>query len=322
MNLVDIEQKCNEMNSLKHQLEAKQAEIQKLEIKDKKKREEFQFLKAIAKLSGETYEDRYGPDELEKAKKDAEDYQKGIEKLEQEILQGLKKVTFPFSHEEVPKTGTKTPITFKGDPCNNAVRLIASILSSDVPLKLDNVELYPDKVVVANAQNLNQVAKALEALQSNIGRLARIALKEEDPSVEEIANYFYESPYRDIWEAIKGSKKITNQDLYSYLGLETPQEQKRVRNFFTNVEIALKDKHPFIRVSKGTYELNFLGSLVWKRYQDKYLKGKEIVKETQQEATVETAIKKKEGKPPKPTLNSYLNNNNKVKEVIYGKEVS
>ena len=320
MKLSDIEQKCGEINSLKQQLKAKQTEIHKLEIKAKKKSEEVQFLKTIAKLGDEAYEGEKGVDELKKAKTEAEVCQKKIEKLEKEVLEGLKNVSFSFSRE-LPKVDKKTPITFKGDPCNNAIRLIASTLSSDVPLKLDNVELYGDKVVVANAQNLTQVAKALETLQNNIGRLARIALEEKDPIVEDVANYFYKSSYRDVWEGIEGKKRISNQDLYSHLDLKTSQERKRVRNFFTVAENALKERFPFIRVSTGTYELNFLGSLVWRRYQDKYLRGKQIAEKTSQEASVEIPIKKKEEKPRKSTLNQYLSND-EIKKVIYGKEVN
>ena len=320
MKLSDIEEKCEEINSLRQQLEAKQAEIKKLEVKAKEKSEEVRFLKTIAKLSDEAYEAEEGIGELVEAKTEVEVFQKKIEKIRNEVLEGLKNVSFSFS-KELPKVDKKTTINFKGNPCNNAVRLIASILSLDVPLKLDNVELYGDKVVVANAQDLDQVSRALEVLQSNIGRLARIALEEQDPIVEKIADYFYKSSYRDIWEAIKGRKRIANKDLYSYLGLETSQKRKRVRNFFTVAENALTEEFPFIRVSTGTYELNFLGSLVWRRYQDKYLKGKQIAEKTSQEASVEIPIKKKEGKPRKSTLNQYLSND-EIKKVIYGKEVN
>ncbi len=320
MKLSDIEEKCEEINSLKQQLKVKQNEIYEFEIKAKKRSEEVQYLKTIAKLSDEAYEGEKGVDELEKVKKEAEVFQKKIEKLEKEVLEGLKNVSFSLS-SELPKVDKKTSITFKGNPCDNAVRLIASILSLDIPLKLDNVELHGDKVVVTNAKDLTEIAKVLEALQSNIGRLARIALEEKDPIVEDVADYFYDSPYRDIWEAIKGSKRITNQDLYSHLGLETTKGQKRVRNFFTNAENVLKEKFPFIRVSTGTYELSFLGSLVWVRYQDKYLKGKQTAKKSKQEVSVEIPVEKKEEKPRKSTLNQYLNNN-EIKKVIYGKEVN
>lgn len=319
MNLSDIEGKCQEINSLRQQFEAKQAEIQKLKIKAKKQSEEVQFLKTIAKLKGETYEAEKGLNELGKAQKEAEGYQKEIEKIENEILEGLKKVSFNFS-DGVPKVDKKTTINFEGDPCNNAVKLISSILNSDIPLKLDNVELYGDKVVVINAHNLSEVAKALESLQNNIGRIARTALEEQDPAVEKVAKYFYKSSYRDIWEAIKGRKKFTNQNLYSLLDLKTSQERKKVRNFFTNAEKNLKDEYPFIELSRGTHGFNFFGSLVWRRYQDRYLRGKEDEEETQQEVSVATPTEKKEEKPHKPTLNKYLSNN-EIKKTIYGREV-
>ena len=319
MNLLEIEQKCGEINSLKQQFEAKQAEIPKLEIKAKKKSEEVRFLETITKLSGETYEGEKGLNELEKAQNEAEGYQREIGKLEKEVLEGLKDVSFNFSREVPPKVDKKTPINFEGNPCDNAVRFIASILSSDLPLKLDNVELYGDKVIVIGAQNLTQVTKALQALHNNIGRLARIALEEKDPVVEEIASYFHKSSFRDIWEAIEGRKKISNQDLYNNLSLKTAKERKRVRNFFTVAEKALKDDFPFYHVSTGTYELNLLGSLVWRRYKDLYLQDRKIEKKAQQGVPVETPVKKKEEKPRKSTLNRYLSNDD-IKKVIYGKE--
>lgn len=320
MKLSEIEKKCEEISLLKQQLKAKQAEIQKLEVKVKKKSEEVGFLETLAELSGEAYEAEKGADEVEKAEKEAEAYQDEIGELEKEVLEGLRDVSFSFSRE-IPKLDEKTTINFEGDPCDNAVRLIATILGSDVPLKLDNIELYGDKVVVANSQTLTQVAEALKTLQVNIGRLARIALEEQDPIVEEIVDYFYKSSYRDIWEAIEGRKRISNQDLYSFLSLETPQERKRVRNFFTHAENTLEEKFPFIRVSAGTYELNFLGSLVWRRYQDRHLKGKGIAEKTQQEVYVESSAKEKERKPRKSSLNQYLSND-KIKNVIYGEEVN
>lgn len=321
MRLAEIEHKCEEIESTKQHLEAKRAELRKLEAEAKEKTREAQILEEIAKLRGERYEGERELEELEKVQKDVEDYQEKIKKLEQEAYEGLKDVAFDIPLE-VPKVDSEgsSIIKFEGDPCNFAVRFIASTLSSDIPLELDKMELHPDKIVVTNVKEPAHVIGRLKILRDNIGRLARIALQEKDPDVEKIADYLYGSDYREIWEAVKGKKRVSYSDLFSELGLETSQEKKRVRNFFTNLEQILKDKFPFIRVSPGVYELAFFGSLVWKRYFDKYLAGKEIMKEPHREVAVEPSVKKEE-KPEMPSLNKFLSSN-EIKEVIYGKEVS
>ena len=321
MDLVEIERKCEEINSAKKQLEAKRAELQRLESDAKKKTKEAQMLEEIAKLRGEKYEGEHELEELKKVREDLEDYQKRIRKLEQEVFEGLKDVTFPIPLE-LPKVDSdgRSIMNFEGSPSNYAVKFIASTLSSDVPLKLDRTELHPDKIIVVNVKEPVQAVERLRVLRSNISRLARIALKEKDPDVEEIADYLHGSDYRQIWETVKGRKKITYDDLSSELGVKTSKERHRVRNFFTNLEHHLKNKFPFIRISAGVYELSFFGSLVWKRYCDKYLEEKETAKESYREVSVEETVKREE-KPETSTLNKYLSNN-EIKEVIYGKEVS
>lgn len=321
MRFAEIEHKCEEIKSAKQQLEAKQAELRKLESEAKEKTKEAQILEEIAKLRGEKYEGERELEELEKVRKYVEDYQEKIKKLEQEAYEGLKDVAFDIPLE-VPKVDSegRSIIKFEGDPCNSAVRFIASTLSSDIPLELDKTELHPDKIVVTNVKEPAHVIERLKILRSNIGRLARIALQEKDPDVEEIADYLHGSDYRELWEAVKGRKRVSYGDLSSELGLTMSKGKKRVRNFFTNLEHILKDKFPFIRVSPGVYELAFFGSLVWKRYYDKYLAEKEIAEDLHCEAVVETPVKKEE-KPEISSLNKYLSSN-EIKEVIYGKEVS
>lgn len=321
MNLAEIEHKCEEVNSIKQQFEAKQSELRELELEAKKKTKEVQILEEIAKLRGSTYESEHESEDLKKARDDVKNYQERIKKLEQEILKELTNVTFPIPLE-LPKIESdgRSIINFEGPPCNRAVEFIASTLNSDVPLELDKTELHSDKIIVTNVKEQTQVVEKLKTLRSNIGRLARIALEEEDPDVEETADYLFGSNYREIWETLKGRKKITYNDLFSELGLKTSREQKRIRNFFTNLEHLLKDKFPFIRVSRGVYELAFFGSLVWKRYCDKYIAGKEIAKESHPEVLSETTLKKEE-KPEPSTLNKYLSND-EVKRVIYGQEVN
>jgi len=321
MRFAEIERICEEIDSTKQELEAKRAELQKLESEATKKTKEAQMLEEIAKLRGKKYEGEPELEELKKAKKDVEDYQEKIKELERGVFEGLKDLAFDIPLE-VPRVDSdeRSIIKFEGDPCNYAVRFIASTLSSGIPLELDKTELHPDKIVVTNVKEPIQVVERLKILRSNIGRLAWIALQEKDPDIEEIADYLHGSNYREIWETVKGRRMITYNDLFFELSLKTSEEQRRIRNFFTNLEHLLKDKFPFIRVSPGVYELAFFGSLVWKRYCDKYLAEEGIAEDLRREAVVESPVKK-EKKPEIASLNKYLSSN-EVKEIIYGKEVS
>lgn len=321
MKFAEIDHKCEELNSARQQLEEKRAALQKLEFEAKEKTKETQMLEEIAKLRGEEYEGEHELEELKEVRADIKEHQKRIEKLEQEIFEGLKDVSFPIPLElpRVDSNGRST-ISFEGPPSNYAVEFIASVLGSDTPLELDRTELHSDKIIVTSVKDPVQVVERLKVLHNNISRLARIALEEEDRDVEEVADYLHGSDYRQFWEIIKGTKKITYDDLASELGVKTSKERHRVRNFFTNLEHQLKDKFPFIRISPGVYELSFFGSLVWKRYCDKHLPEKEIAKEVPRKGAVEETVKKEE-KPEASTLNKYLSNN-EIKEVIYGKEVN
>lgn len=322
MRLTEIDQKCEEIESTRKQLEVKLAELQKLKSEAKEKNKEAQMLKEIAKLRGVGYEVGRELEDLEKARKAVEDYRKKIKKLEREVYKGLKDITFEIPLE-IPKVGSegKSIIKFEGEPCNYAVGFIASTLNSDIPLELDKTQIHPDKIVVTNVKDVAHVIERLKILRSNIGRLARIALQEKDPNVEEMADYLHESGGREIWEAIKGRKKISYTELFSDLALSESKDKKRVRNFFTNLKQLLKEKCPFMRVAPGVYELTFFGSLVWKRYNDKY-PAESIMKEPLPQTVVETTVKKEEKKKAEmPSLNKYLSNN-EIKEIIYGKEVS
>ena len=323
MKLTEIEQKCEQMNSIQKQLDGKRAELQRLEIEEKKAREDFQVQRMMAEIRGEKYEGKCELEELKKVKNEIEGFSENVARLEKEILQGLKELAIDVLPKNIPEPNSEKKVTlnFEGNPCDNAVKFITSLLSLDIPLVLDNVLLHPNKVVVTNIRDRIEVAKALQAFQVNIKRLACVALKENDPDVEEVAKHFHESPYRDIWEAIRGRKVVSNQDMYNQMNLKTSEEKKRIRNFFTNTKDALKDKYPFIRLQEGNYELNFLGLLAWKRYQDEYLKKEEIMREEKQEVPQEKPVgNDRERRPEKSTLNNFLNSD-KIKETIYGKKV-
>jgi len=322
VKLIEIEHKCKEIESTKRQLEEKLTELRKLESKAKEKTKEAQLLEEIAKLRGEDYEGEFELEELTQIRKGVKSYQDKIENLEQEAYEGLKDVAFDIPLE-VPKVDSqgRSIIKFGGEPCSCAVGFVASTLGSDAPLELDKTELHSDKIVINNVVEPAQVIERLKILRSNISRLARIALQEKDLGVEEVADYLHGSDYREVWEAIKGRKRVSYSDLFSELGLTMSKEKRKVRNFFTNLEHLLKDKFPFIRVSPGVYELGFFGSLVWKRYCDKYHLEKETAKELRHEAVVKAPVKKEEKASKMSSLNKYLGSD-EVKEVIYGKEVS
>lgn len=319
MEFAEIDQKCKELDSKRQELGKKRAMLQKLETEAKKKTREAQILEEIAKLRGIEYKGEPELEELKKVKMDIENCQKRIDQFEHELFEGLKNVKFPIPLE-LPKidSNERSVINFEGSPNNSAVNFLATILSSDVPLILDRTELHPDKIVVSNVREPFQVVERLKVLQRNISRLAQSSLG-KDPDVENTADYIHESRYRQIWEIIRGRKKITYDDLYSELNPKTSKERKKVRNFFTNLEISLKDKFPFIRLEPGVYELAFFGSLVWNRYQDKYPSEKEITEDLPSEELVGKPINQKEKEAP--TLNKYLGKN-EIKDVIYGKEAN
>lgn len=316
MELAEINQKCEEVNSIRQELKAKREKLQNLKIEEIEKTREVQMLEEIAKLRGEEYQGENEKQELTKAKMEVTDCQKRVEKLEHEIFEGLKNVTFPIPLT-LPKIDSngRSSINFEGSPNNYAVKFIASVLNADVPLELDRTELHPDKIIMSNVREPIQVVNRLKALRNNISRLAKIVLNEKDPDVEDVADYLQGSNYRQIWEIIRGRKKITYDDLFSEMNLTTSKEHKKIRNFFTNLENSLKDKFPFIRLSPGVYELTFFGSLVWKRYHDKYHPKIELVEDLPSEKAAEEPVKRKEA----PTLNNYTEN--EIKDIMYGKEV-
>lgn len=321
MKFTEVEQKCEKLESSRKQLEAQLDNLSKLENEAKERNKEIQMLREIAKIRGEEFTEEGGLEELENARKAVEALQKEIEKIEQEIYQGLKDVAFPIPLE-VPKPDPdgKCNIIFQEGPYNHTVRFLASTMNSDVPLELDKVQLYPDKVIITGVKDPPHVIERLKILRSNICRLAQIALQENDPDVEEVAEYLHGSDYRELWEIISGKKRISYDEMYTKLSISNPKEKKRVRNFFTNLEQLLKDKCPFLRVESGVYELTFFGSLVWKRYRDRY-PTKSIVEKPQQETVTETPVEKEEKKKVSVlSLNKYLSKEDK--EIIYGKEIS
>jgi len=319
LKLTEIEEKCKNLESFRKQREQQRANLKKLELEAKEKDKEAQMLREIAIMRGEEPPAEPRLKELEKVREDIEAFENEVKKSEKEVYEGMKDITLPIP-QEIPKvdSGGNSTIVFEGGPYNYAVKFIATTMSSDVPLELDKTQLHPDKIVVTNVKESPQVIERLRILRNNLGRLARIALKLEDSDVEDVVEYLDKSEYRDLWEAIKGRKRISYEEIYSDLNISEAKDKKRVRNFFTNLEQQLNDKFPFIRIDSGVYELSFFGSLVWKRYCDKYAPRGASVKEAPDTLIKRENKKEETKKTSMPSLNKYLSKEDK--ELIYGKE--
>jgi len=319
--LSEIEEKCGKIESARKQIEQQLSNLEKLELEATRRNKEAQILREIARIRGEEPQAEPGLDELEKTRETKETLEIEVKNMEIEVLEGMKDITLPIP-KEIPKvepSGNATMI-FEGGPYHNSVKFIASTMNVDVPMELDKTQLHPDKVIVTNVKDSAGVIERLIVLRNNLGRLARIALQEEDADVKDVVDYLYKSDCRDLWEATKGRKKISYDMVFSELGITDAKGKKRVRNFFTNLEQQLKDKFPFLRIDAGSYELSFFGSLVWKRYNDVY-PLKNIPKVTIPETAITSEPKKEEvKKSATPSLNKYLSN--EERELIYGKEGS
>ncbi len=320
MKLTEMEEKCKNIEKFRKEREQQLASLKGLELEAKRKSKEAQMLKEIAKIRGEEPPEEPKLEEHEKAKEAAESLENEVKKLESEVYEGMKHITFPIP-QEIPKVDPRgnSTIFLEEGPYNYAVKFIAATISSDVPLELDKTQFHPDKIVVTNVKDAPSVIDRLTLLRNNFGRLGKIALQEQDPDVEEVVEYLRKSEYRELWEAIKGRKRISYNEIFSDLNISAAKDRKRVRNFFTNLKKQLEDKFPFIPVASGIYELSFFGSLVWKRYTDKYpLENFEVALH---EEAVKPETKKEEAEMAAlPSLNKYLSNEDR--ELIYGKEGS
>lgn len=326
MNLTEIETKSRELYSVKDEIKLKQSELQKLEAKTQKLKEASQVLSILARVRGEKSEDEYESDELKKTQLEIKELMATRERLEKEILHGLKdlKISIPHSIPEINPENQAT-LCLEGETCESAISFITSLLDSEKPLKLDNVILHADKILVTNVREPIDVAKSLETFVLNMKRLARVTLRENVPEVEVLSKYLYECPYRDIWEVAKDSAKVTYQELYSRLDAKTDIDKKRIRNFFTNSKITLKNNYPFIHLRVGDYQLNFLGLLARKRYEQDYIQEKRVdIKTAEEHLSKKDNTQKQEAQNKKSreksTLNSFLSND-RIRNTIYGKKV-
>jgi hypothetical protein len=325
MKISEIEIKCKQLTSEISQLKVRYSELEKVRLDEERAKEDFEIKKGLAEIKGEPYEESFKNEQLEKLETEIKDTQANISNQEKQILDGLKEVNIDVLSDMVPQPDEekKIKIDFEKNTLDSATGFISTLLNSTVPLKLDNVLLYPNKIIISNVER-KDVIPALKIFQENVRRIARVSLKEADSEVEETAKYLHESPYRDVWEAINGRKTFTYQELYSSLQIsENSDEKTRVRNFFTNTKIVLKDKYLFNSQDKGNYELNFFGELVWKTYQLRYIKNNKPAdaENTQQKVEVEKNVDQNEkSKKPTSTLNNFMDNK-KIQETIYGKGI-
>ena len=207
MSMENLEQKCNELFSLKQELEDNKIQYKVLNTEVEKKTKEIQILMEIAKIRGEEFEDYEESKEIINTKNDIERLQKTINDIETNILEDLKNITFDIPIE-IPKLDINniSVINFVKGPYNGIIKYISSILNTDIPIKIDRILLHPDKIIVTNIEDVIQIIDNLKILKNNIGRIAKILLNEEDKDVEDATNYIYTSAYKDIWELINGRK--------------------------------------------------------------------------------------------------------------------
>ena len=329
--MAELNQKCKQLNANNSELKLKIADLQKIEGEEEQAREDSEIRQRWSKLTGKPYEGNLKLGQVDRNKSEIGNLRASTAIAEKEILEGMKQLIFDVfpdpSNIPAPDTEKNALLKFEGEPLEDLVQFIATTLSSGVPVRLDNISLYPDKIKVSCVEKISDEVESMEIFVRNIQRMARIALQEKDPDVDEVATKLHDSRYRDIWEVIKGRKSISLQELYSELNIvDQKDERKNVQNFFTNSKIVLKDKFPFYTSEKGNYELNFFGALVWKHYQTQFLgKTETEQKDTDIEVSPITESNtngetKDENKIEKTTLNGFFDNK-KVKDTLYGTKV-
>lgn len=319
MKLTEMEERCKKIVNDGEQLQRHLASLKKLESEAKERSRESQMLREIAKMRGEEPLAEPKLDELEKTKDEIVALENECKKLKTEVYEGMKDISLPIP-KEIPKVDSQgnSTIFLEGGPYNCAVRFVAGTMNSGVPLELDKIQLHPDKIVVTSVKDPLGVIERLKILRSDLGRLARIALQEQDSDVEAVVEHLNKSDYREIWKTVKGSKRISYEEIYAQLNVSDEKDKRRVRNFFINLEKQLSDRFPFIRTDSGTYELSFFGSLVSKRYNDKYPGPSTSEKTTNEVIAKKEDTREEVKKSSVPSLNRYLSNEDK--ELIYGKE--
>ncbi|MGD0071651.1 MAG: hypothetical protein ABSB71_08860 [Candidatus Bathyarchaeia archaeon] len=321
MKLSELEQKSEKLNSNRNLLKVKKDELSKLETQQTKEREDFELRKRWVKLRGETVQNDFKFEQVDKTKEEINSLQTTITEQEKEVFVGIKEFALDVLPCDIPLPNSerKVILNLEGGSYLNAVTLLASTVDKKIPFKLDNVILESNNITIVNVQTISDVVEELESLVQNVKRLAHIALKEPDPAIKETAEKLHGSSYREIWEIIRGRQNISLQELYSEKNATKDEEMKKIRNFFTNCKTVLKENFPFICTEKGSYELSFFGALVWAQYKNEYISNSEVNAQKDIEIpSVEEEKSVEQHKVEKSTLNGFLDDK-KINETLYGK---
>jgi hypothetical protein len=335
MKLSEMEELCKQLAELEDQLKTKETEVMGLEAEDSKRKQDLEVQQILADIRGDNCKLDLTNEPLCKLKTEISEVKTLIENQEKEILEGLKHLKLDALPHDIsePDLEKKVVINLNGS-FENSINFLGSLMNCEQPLQLDSIRLTPTSLTIIDVAEKIEAAKSLKGFVENIKRLAQISLHEAIPEVAETAKYFNNGQSRTVWETINGRKSISNQTLYTELGITDPDERRKMRNFWTNTKICLKEKYPFIVLGDGTFQLNFFGTLVWKYYQDTFgakdgisqgiegsqdiiPKEKEVVSENH---AVNNESLKKESKTKKESLNGFLDEK-KINDTLYGGKV-
>jgi len=326
MKLTEMEEQCKQLNIIREQLKVKETEAVKLEAEDSKRKQDFEVQQILADIRGDDCKLELTNEPLCSLKIQIQELKTSIQKREKDILEGLKQLKLDALPSDISAPGSDKKILINfNSSFENSVNYLGSVMNSELPLQLDSITLTPTSLTISAVEEKMQAALALKSFVDNLRRLALIALHETIPEVVETAKYFYDGQNRKIWEAINGRKVISNQTLYTELGITEAEERKKMRNFWTNTKICLKDNYPFVVLGDGTFQLTFFGTLVWKYYKETFgpISGiSQVIEEPKDNNTKEKTVveePKKESKP-KESLNEFLDEK-KINETLYGGKV-
>ena len=317
----ELEKKCTELEDIGAQVQQKIQQVSDLEEKAEHMEEEIELKRIIAELRGEEPPTGYSLEELKQLNSELENLKNKSKELRTQILKGMTELDLPVSVEPEMDNEGNLIVTLDGGPYKSSVKFIANIFDSDVPMEVDGVLLHSDKLVVTKAGDMKKGLEKALIFKRNIQRMARVALGEEDLEIQKVVDYMRKSTYMDIWEIVGSKQRVVFQDLYRELGVTESGGKRRVQNFFTNSQRALRELFPFINIEPGIWERTFFGSLVWRRYHTLYISGKELkeiskVAKGEQEGEARAEIKKKT-EPKIESLNKYMKPE-ELDKILYG----
>jgi hypothetical protein len=321
----ELETSCEKLFTLKENIASQKSTLREVELEVLKESERRDTLLIMAEIRGETRPHTEN-DKLSTLQTSIRSTENEAYTLEKKILTLLKDFMIPVTLKEPEIAGDKSVIVIEGKPYVNLVKFIASILGTN-SVKIDNVELDSESVTVTNVTSPKETANSILSFRDNIRRLARVSLGEKDDDIEEVVDKLHSSVNRPIWEALNGKKETSIQDLVELLKPKDEKEKRKIKNFFTNLELVLKDKYPFIDRPDTVHELSFFGTLIWTRYKEVYLKDTFVAKKDEEVSDLSVKPETDEKQEPseskkseKNTLNGYFNSD-QIKDTLYGEKV-